>query len=716
MTFGAMSGGSNPPPRTLSVTNTGGGTLSWTATADQPWLTLNPAAGNAPGSISVTIVTAGLAPGTYNGAITLTAAGVAGSPQVVPVSVSVFSLADSGLLTVAVLVDASNPQGYDVNPTSPGEFQRYPERYLEHLQVPYEVIDVATASPPSDLPQRHLIVAGHRGLNLSAAWRNAIVSAVNGGAGFVNLDWDPQIGSLSHIQTIFGTTGSSVGAPATTIVVPESVIPGGSSPHYIAALQRRFQDTPAGDLVYRFHDDANDQEQPVVSTILNGASGTVIASAGSAPLILARSFGSGRAVHVGTLEYLKADRFGFLQGVDDLFWRSLVWAARKPFVVRGYPRLWAIQMDDTKEGWASRVRDMYDPAVTGTAGADGSGGPWKVTGYTYLFASLPAGSPDRASAIADVNAGRLRLSPHAFNQVADGDLYWNGSSGPLSDQQWLNNLATLESWRQGIGGTDTISSFSRSMVPHFWNLSNNTGFDLWNTLGFRYVTSLQKPGYQLQVSDPVDVHGGQERPNARPFWVYEKPPKRSRDESQPFFFADDLPVGSRAGLPPKTLFLFATQVQGMGDLRPDLTWPNSSIPWTVNDSIDQFQRHTWRFWSSLAPIQVFTHDASNYELSTVAERRAVISQLSSWLRGQGAKHVFQDDMGDYIYARSKSTLVGAVLSGGSITFIFSGNAATADGALVNTHVLLFVGDDEGTLREIPGFVGGANVAVPVVGP
>ncbi|MGH7391481.1 MAG: BACON domain-containing protein [Candidatus Rokuibacteriota bacterium] len=716
ISFSAVAGGTNPPARTLDITNSGGGTLEWTATVDQAWLAVSPTGGSAPTSVALTVTTAGLTPGTYNGAITVSAPGVANAPQVVPVTLTVFSLEDSGILTAAVLVNGGNVQGYNPDPAAPGEFQRYPERYLEHLQFPYEIIDVATTSPPADLSQRHLIIAGHLGLSLSSAWRDAIVAAVNGGSGFVNLDSSAQIGSQSHIQAIFGATGSTVGDPALAVVVPANVISGGSSPHYIAALQRRFLDTPAGDLVYTFHPDQNFDTQPVFSTVLVGASGTVIARADTDTLILAKTFGSGRAVHFGTAEYLKADRFGFLQGVDDLFWRSLVWAARKPFAVRGYPRFWSVQMDDTELEWATRVRDLYNPTFTGNVAPDNTGGPWKVTGYVYTSPSLPSGSAARASAIADINAGRLQVVPHAFNHVADGDIYWNLSVGELTDQQWLENLATIETWRQGSGGTDTIPQFSRALVPHFWNLSDNTGFDLWNTLGFRYVTSIQKSGFQIRVTDDVNIHNGQERPSARPFWIYEKPPKWTRDENEPLFFADDYPVGSRAGLPTTMLFLFTTQVHGQGDPRPDLTWPTNTIPWTVNDSVDQFQRHTWRFWSSLAPMQIFTHDTSNYALSSVADRRTVISQVSSWLNANKVRHVFMEEMGDYVRARNKSTLVNALFSAGDITIDFIGDAATADGTPVATELLLFLGDDEGTPRTVPGFLGGATVTLPLVGP
>ena len=70
--------------------------------------------------------------------------------------VPMMALAQPRELTVAVLVNPANAAGF-------AEYQRYPERYLEHLQIPYETIDVATVGPPATLGDRQLIVAGHRG-------------------------------------------------------------------------------------------------------------------------------------------------------------------------------------------------------------------------------------------------------------------------------------------------------------------------------------------------------------------------------------------------------------------------------------------------------------------------------------------------------------------------------------------------------------------------
>src|SRR5437016_5044555 len=81
-------------------------------------------------------------------------------------------------LTVAVLVNSSNTAGYNINSTNPGQYQLFAERYFDHLQIPYEIFDLSTALPPSDLNARQLIVAAHPGLSPSPAWQTAIQNAV----------------------------------------------------------------------------------------------------------------------------------------------------------------------------------------------------------------------------------------------------------------------------------------------------------------------------------------------------------------------------------------------------------------------------------------------------------------------------------------------------------------------------------------------------------
>jgi hypothetical protein len=89
LSFSATVGGSNPANQTLSVTNTGGGTLSFTDTDNAPWLTVSPASGTAPATLTASVSIAGLTAGTYNGSITVTASGASGSPATIPVTLVV---------------------------------------------------------------------------------------------------------------------------------------------------------------------------------------------------------------------------------------------------------------------------------------------------------------------------------------------------------------------------------------------------------------------------------------------------------------------------------------------------------------------------------------------------------------------------------------------------------------------------------------------------
>jgi len=87
LSFTATEGGANPATRPLSISNTGGGTLSWTTTDNVPWLTLSQASGTNNGVVIVSVITGAAGPGTYNGNISLSATGA--SSVSVPVTFTV---------------------------------------------------------------------------------------------------------------------------------------------------------------------------------------------------------------------------------------------------------------------------------------------------------------------------------------------------------------------------------------------------------------------------------------------------------------------------------------------------------------------------------------------------------------------------------------------------------------------------------------------------
>ncbi|MBI3461176.1 BACON domain-containing protein, partial [Candidatus Acetothermia bacterium] len=72
LSFASEVSGTAPAPQTVDIRNTGGGTLSWKASADQNWVTLDPTSGTAPSTVKVIVNPGGLAEGTQQAKITVT--------------------------------------------------------------------------------------------------------------------------------------------------------------------------------------------------------------------------------------------------------------------------------------------------------------------------------------------------------------------------------------------------------------------------------------------------------------------------------------------------------------------------------------------------------------------------------------------------------------------------------------------------------------------
>jgi hypothetical protein len=91
LSFGAVFGGANPVSQTVGVSNGNGGTLSWTVSSDEAWLTETPTSGTNSGTVTASVDITGLAIGTYSGHLTFSASGATGSPQIVTVTLTISS-------------------------------------------------------------------------------------------------------------------------------------------------------------------------------------------------------------------------------------------------------------------------------------------------------------------------------------------------------------------------------------------------------------------------------------------------------------------------------------------------------------------------------------------------------------------------------------------------------------------------------------------------
>jgi len=87
LSFTAQRGGANPLAQALQVTASDASSIPWTATSSAAWLSVSPASGNTPASVSVSVNITGLAAGSYTAQVSFTSGG--STPATVSVSLNV---------------------------------------------------------------------------------------------------------------------------------------------------------------------------------------------------------------------------------------------------------------------------------------------------------------------------------------------------------------------------------------------------------------------------------------------------------------------------------------------------------------------------------------------------------------------------------------------------------------------------------------------------
>jgi hypothetical protein len=130
LSFTATAGGSNPANQTINITNTGGGTLNWTASDDAPWLTVSPASGTAPSTLTASVNISGLAAGTFNGTITISATGATNTPVNVPVTLTVNGAGGAELIVNGGFEGSAAPWTLSGAQRSTGSFPHSGTGYL----------------------------------------------------------------------------------------------------------------------------------------------------------------------------------------------------------------------------------------------------------------------------------------------------------------------------------------------------------------------------------------------------------------------------------------------------------------------------------------------------------------------------------------------------------------------------------------------------------
>ncbi len=199
---------------------------------------------------------------------------------------------------------------------------------LDHFGVAWQVLDGGDymSVQPGYIGPRALYVIAHDG---AAQWLEAeaareIAEAVASGAGLVSFDREardwPQ-----PLRELLPDDLRDVRTAEIGFAEPSFIASGHDGGEHVELQQEISAFSPGRGEEWRTHvTDADDR-----------------------PLVASREVAKGRVVIFGTGERLWAeDVYGHMRGVDGLMWRSLVWAAAKPFPMRCVPPYVTARMDD----------------------------------------------------------------------------------------------------------------------------------------------------------------------------------------------------------------------------------------------------------------------------------------------------------------------------------------------------------------------------------
>jgi len=584
-----------------------------------------------------------------------------------------------------------------------GEAERVVFPYLEHLGVPYTVVDVARDPWPERLADFALLIIGHRlldprGRRLSAGQRRAVLEAVDAGTGLVSFDPGfPEVGKRSPAASVENKAAETLefadeGDEYIPFIRAER-------PHYITA---RHAPGEVLDLV-----------SPIRVPSLTFGDAQVLVRAAGQPLVVASRLGQGRVVQWATLGWAHSRVLGPLAGLDDVLWRSLVWAARKPFALRGLAPLVTMRVDDVAgvgELWqqspfywthdANRqgfkpwlglfIYNLTERAVNELRDLIQRG---LATGSPHAFGLLSRPGIEhphfydrslvkRSGNEADEFPRRHGRPPYPAD--LDEFIFYDHLRGrPWPDDEAQRRLAAVDEWYR----VHAPLPMSRCVIPHWGEFGTNT---------VEHVHERWRADLGEFTMD-VDERFALRTPWLRlaPFRLHETPGTAAIDDrrrgKRPEYYADFVNLAGHR-------FFSCTTV-----IRDDAGYewfPDNDVAATVGRGVRQLRRAL----DSMALAVLFTHETDHLYRIRPDAWAAEVEQTARGIAAYDPIYVTLDDGIRYVRATRTSRLRSCSFhpGGGEVEATFLGSAD------VPTHFYLFTeegGEINSRLVQVPSFDG-----------
>ena len=441
--------------------------------------------------------------------------------------------------------------------------------YLDHFGVSFTAVDLSKDPVPSNPEKSVLVIVSHPQLtgndkDLQGRLDKFLDHCSSSGTGI--LSFDPLLPSL--------LLSSSKDEPGMDPDVGELKF--AEQEHYITEYHQ------AGEI--------QDLFGYMSVPKMNSKNATVLISGNDHPLLVVNADKPGKIVQWTSPDWMYYSILGPLGGMDDCLWKSIVWAARKPFTMQALPRIATMRVDDV----AGSGRQQWDETPLYWVKTVNKYGfkPWLGL-FNYNL------SPEAIEELKElVNNGLATASPHAFGrpprpessmeyfesyykyQMVPGhfipEYYYPDALPYLSDyydefiyydhnnrKPWPDSIAKIalaanDKWYQEVGPLPMSTYF----VPHWGELGSNVISHVANKWKCEFTIIGGNIGKYWSDPSSVSTYHG-------PFGLYDEPvigrPKEDAQTARASYVADFVELAG------EEFFMFGSTISDITgyDLNPD---------------------------------------------------------------------------------------------------------------------------------------------------
>ncbi|MFQ5528687.1 MAG: hypothetical protein ACE5GX_20830, partial [Thermoanaerobaculia bacterium] len=316
---------------------------------------------------------------------------------------------------------------------------------LAHFGIPFRVADLAMGSPTGELLygcRAAIIFQEHIGARLGRAGTAALLRATEEGMGLVNFDSDLD-GYGDEFLHAVGLKGAGRSG---------EVVTGGTQ-----ALHVRDNSHPI--TWWQDGDTRKILRGPVPTTLVRmrlPGGAVLLEDADGAPMLFGKPLGRGKVVQwlVSPKIWLR-QHFGHTFGLDDVWLRSITWAARKPFVMKAMPPFVRFRFDDCRGLW----RDAGDFAFVEVLNE-----ARHVPSLCFCLRAVTAAGAAKVNEL--YRAGKAEFAPHTL--APSTSLFYGDDGGEYDPQRFVALFREMDQTldRLGIRPSRILSDHDHSWSVH----------------------------------------------------------------------------------------------------------------------------------------------------------------------------------------------------------------------------------------------------------